>query len=64
MKIFFVGLVAEQCESGTSALLSNQNHKNEFKSIFPTKVHLRRRQFVIVRETLGASEKGLLTCSR
>jgi len=30
----FVVLIAEQCWSATSALLSNQNHKNEFKFIF------------------------------
>jgi len=34
-KRIFVVLVAEQCCSATSALLSNQNHKNAFKfSIF------------------------------
>jgi len=40
LKAFFVVLVAEQCWSGISALLSNQNHKNMFKSILLNNFHL------------------------
>jgi len=55
-----VVLVTEQCWSGTSTLLSNQKHKNEFKSILHNKFHFGRTQLLIVRRTLGTSEKGLL----
>jgi len=49
----YVVLVTEQCYSGTSALLSNQNHKNEFKPILLHKFHFGRPQLLIVRGDIG-----------
>jgi len=56
----FVNLVTEECSSGTSALLSNQNHKNEFKFILFKSFHLVRTQLLIVRGILVSSEKDIL----
>jgi len=33
LESIFVALITEQCWNSTSALLSNQNHKNKFKTI-------------------------------
>jgi len=53
----FVVLVTEQCWSGTSALLNNQNHKNEFKFILFNHFHFGWTQLLIVRGTLGSRKR-------
>jgi len=47
--IFVVLVITEQCWSGTPALISNQNHKNEFKFILLHQFHFGRSQLLIVR---------------
>jgi len=59
LESIFVILVTEQCRSGTSALLSNQNHKNDFKFTLFNNFHFGRTQLLIVRGTLGTSKKVL-----
>jgi len=59
----FVLLVTEQWWSGTSPLLGNQNHKNEFTFILLKNLHFGRTQLLIVKGTLGTSWKGLFSYS-
>jgi len=53
MILLEIDLITEQCWSGTSALLGNQSHKNEFISILLNEFHFGRPQLLIVRENIG-----------
>jgi len=50
LESIFVASLIKQWWSGTSALSSNENHKNEFKSILLNKLQFERPQLLIIRE--------------